>query len=135
MPETNAIGSPQPAEVRVLLVEDDPLIRFAMAEALRDLGVTVIEASTADEAWEYLKTETTVDLVFTDHRMPGSMSGAELARRIRKAHPAMMVIVTSGDWDDADWTEPVLRKPYGLFDTASRLATLAESNHRKRIGS
>ena len=54
---------------RILLVEDEPLIRFAMAEALRELGVSVVEAASADEAWQYL-TAGAADLVFTDHQMP-----------------------------------------------------------------
>ena len=36
------------------MVEDEALIRFAMAEALRELGVSVVEAASADEAWQYL---------------------------------------------------------------------------------
>ena len=39
---------------RILVVEDEALIRFAMAGALRDLGASVVEAASADEAWQYL---------------------------------------------------------------------------------
>src|SRR6478672_2472744 len=49
----------------VLLVEDEPIVRFPIAEALRDLGVQVVEASTADEAWDHLESGSMVDVVFT----------------------------------------------------------------------
>jgi hypothetical protein len=64
--------SPEPLPGSILLVEDDPLVRFPIAEALRDLGISVVEAATADEAWEHLRVAaSTVDLVFTDYNMPG----------------------------------------------------------------
>ncbi len=69
---------------RILVVEDEPIIRLYIAEALREMGAVVIEAGTADEAWAFLTTGADVDLVFTDHRMPGAMSGAELATRSLK---------------------------------------------------
>jgi CheY-like chemotaxis protein len=57
-----------------------------MAEALHELGVSVVEAS-ADEAWQYLTAGGAADLVFTDLRMPGSMTGSQ-ARRLDKAAPS-----------------------------------------------
>jgi CheY-like chemotaxis protein len=70
--------APRPGVPRILVVEDEALIRFDMAEALRGLGVSVVEAASADEAWQYLTDGGSVDLVFTDHRMPGSMTGGQL---------------------------------------------------------
>ena len=112
---------------RILVVEDEPLIRFAIAEALRELGITVVEAASADDAWQYLTTGGSVDLVFTDHRMPGSMTGAELAARIKQQYPTVLIIVTSAFFNDKAWTEPVLPKPYNLFQTAADLAERARS--------
>jgi CheY-like chemotaxis protein len=71
MPHTRAEMEPRTAPARILVVEDEPFVRFAMADALRELGVCVVEASSADEAWHYLTAGGSVDLVFTDHRMPG----------------------------------------------------------------
>ena len=75
MPLSGIEMAPQPAHARILVVEDEPLIRFVIAEALRELGVSVVEAASADEAWQYLTAVGSADLVFTDHRMPGSMTG------------------------------------------------------------
>ena len=52
MPQTRAEMEPQAAAVRILVVEDEAFIRFAMAEALREKGVSVVEAASADEAWQ-----------------------------------------------------------------------------------
>jgi CheY-like chemotaxis protein len=61
-------------------------------------------------------------LVFTDHRMPGSMTGAQLAARIRRQYPTVIVIVTSAYFEDREWSERVVTKPYNLLETAADLA-------------
>ena len=94
MPQCGVESARQPVSARILVVEDEPLIRFAMAEALRELGVSVVEAASADEAWQYLTAGGSVDLVFTDHRMPGSMTGGQLATRIRREYPFLVVVVS-----------------------------------------
>src|ERR1700683_3265469 len=99
MPQTRAEMEPQAAAVRILVVEDEAFIRFAMAEALREKGVCVVEAASADEAWQYLTAGGSVDLVFTDHRMPGSMTGAQLAARIRRHYPDLIVIINPRIFD------------------------------------
>jgi CheY-like chemotaxis protein len=125
MPQSGVETAPQSAPARILVVEDDPLTRFTMAEALRDLGVSVVEATSADEAWQYLTAGGAVDLVFTDHRMPGSMSGAQLAARIRRQYPDVVVVVTSAYFENRKGSEPILTKPYDLFKTAAALAERA----------
>jgi CheY-like chemotaxis protein len=125
----NSLGDPEAApqavRARILVVEDEPLIRFAIAEALREEGASVIEAATADEAWRYLSGGEPVDLIFTDHRMPGSMTGAQLAVRVRRQYPSVAVVVTSGAFDASEWTEPIKQKPYLLAKTANDLMRLA----------
>ena len=112
-------------QARILVVEDEPMVRFAVADALRDLGACVVEAATADEAWGYLIGGEPVDLIFTDHRMPGSMMGGQFAMRVRRHFPSIAIIVTSGDFQGDGWPEPVLKKPYPLVKTASDLVRLA----------
>jgi CheY-like chemotaxis protein len=130
MPHTRAEMEPQTASARILVVEDEPFVRFAMAEALRELGVSVVEASSADEAWSYLTAGGSADLVFTDHRMPGSMTGAQLAVRIRRQY-GIAVVVTSTFFNDLEWSEPFVAKPYDLFAIAIALAKEAFSTRKK----
>lgn len=130
MPQSEPETAPQSRPARILVVEDEPLIRFAIAEAIRDLDASVVEAASADEAWQFLTTGGIVDLVFTDHRMPGSMSGAQLAIRIRREYPCLGVIVTSANFDEPEWLEPVIPKPYA-FETAAALVKSAPARQRK----
>jgi len=65
----------------VLVVDDEVLIRMVISEYLRDCGYKVIEAANADEAILLLQQEElTIDVVFTDIEMPGSMDGWGLSR-------------------------------------------------------
>jgi CheY-like chemotaxis protein len=72
-----------------------------------------------------------VDVVFTDYRMPGSMTGAELAVRVRRQFPALEVVVTSGAFEPCEWTEPIKKKPYSLTKTAKDLMQLALATKQK----
>lgn len=80
----------------VLLVEDDPVIRWASADMLCDAGFQVIEACDADEALAILRARSDVRVLFTDIDMPGSIDGLELAHAARELCPAMRILVTSG---------------------------------------
>ena len=101
----------------VLVIEDEALIRTALAEELRYAGLTVVEAVSADEGWSYLQAGGRADLVFSDVHLPGSMDGLELARRVRKYYPDLQVVLTSGRVTHQDETEKFLPKPYA-FDEA-----------------
>ena len=72
----------------ILVIEDEVLVRMAIVEDLRDAGYTVIEASTAHEALELLRSNSVdVRLVFSDVLMPGTMDGVALAHTIRFEFP------------------------------------------------
>ena len=97
----------------ILVAEDDPVLRHALAEGLRLEGHDVMEAASADEAAAILASAAVVDLVITDVQMPDSMDGLELARRIRADRPALPVIVVSRQHMGA--------RPLGIFPQAIRL--------------
>jgi len=81
----------------VLVVEDEILIRLAVADFLRDSGYRVFEASNAAEAQVVLRSaDAAVEVVFSDVTMPGTMDGLALAAWIRREHPDVHVILTSG---------------------------------------
>lgn len=111
--------APHPASV--LVVEDEVLIRALLAETLRGQGLTVVEAMNADEAWTYLESGGVVDLLLSDIRMPGSMNGVELARRVRARYPQVKVILTSTDQAGANMAEigVFIPKPYRLETAAA----------------
>jgi CheY-like chemotaxis protein len=83
----------------VLVVEDDALVRTALAETLRDLRYRVVEAADADAALASLDAGARVDAVLTDLTMPGSMDGLGLAAAARARLPAVPVVLISGHLD------------------------------------
>jgi CheY-like chemotaxis protein len=87
-------GSPVP--IRILLVEDEGLIRMVTAEGLEDEGYEVVEARDGDEAIELLNTRGPFNIVITDVRMPGSTDGVDLAGHARSLHPGIPLVVVSG---------------------------------------
>ena len=83
---------------RILVVEDEVLVRMIIADELRNAGYTVIEASTAHEALELLRQKSVdVRLIFSDVRMPGTMDGTAMARSVRSEFPAIKIMLTSGN--------------------------------------
>ena len=82
---------------RVLIVEDEFLIRLMLSESLADEGYNVAEASSADEALRILAADpASVDLVLTDIQLGAAMDGYELARRLREMVPELRVIYMTG---------------------------------------
>src|SRR5262249_16769423 len=116
MAEAAQIGT----QANVLLVEDEPLIGDAVAQALEEQGFAVETVLSAEEAVCRLADGASIDLLFTDLYLPGSMDGAELAGRAREMCPDLPVIYTSGRQQMIDHLDPVegamfLPKPYDLF--------------------
>jgi DNA-binding response OmpR family regulator len=81
--------------VRVLFVEDDPLIREFVVEALREDGYDVIHARDGEEALAWCK-RTAADVLITDVRPPGKIAGWQIAERCRQHHPELPVIYATG---------------------------------------
>lgn len=100
----------------VLLVEDEPLIRLVLAEALIDEGYHVSMASNVLEAIAVIGRNRTFDALITDVDMPGSLNGLELASMVASYAPSTAIIVTSGravtEVFQSDWTS--LPKPFGV---------------------
>src|SRR6201996_8347977 len=81
----------------VLVVEDELLIRMDAVDMLIRAGFEVIEAANADEAIVILEGGSTIDVVFTDIQMPGSLDGLKLAAAVRKRWPPIKIVATSGE--------------------------------------
>jgi len=113
---------------RILVVEDDVFLRYALAEWLRAEGHEVAEAVSGDEAATVLYSIMTVDLVITDVQMPGSLNGLQLARNIRAAFPSLPVIVVSGQPRPTSFDEvgaaAFFLKPYDFDELTARVAVL-----------
>jgi CheY-like chemotaxis protein len=110
----------------VLIVDDDALVAAGTAAMLEDLGHSVVEANSAADALSLLEGGQSVDLVITDHAMPG-MSGTELARALRTKYPGLPIVIASGYAEipansTADLHLPKLAKPFAQSDLARMVA-------------
>jgi DNA-binding NtrC family response regulator len=80
----------------ILIVEDEAIIRFELADFFADAHYTVFEASDANEAIAILERENSVRIVLTDIQLPGSMDGLRLAHHVRDRYPPTVLLITSG---------------------------------------
>ncbi|GIX07965.1 MAG: acetoacetate metabolism regulatory protein AtoC [Candidatus Poribacteria bacterium] len=97
------LGAMNRVAQRVLLVDDDPLVRESLAETLRRRGFQVTEADNGQEALSLLQKEA-FGAVVTDVRMP-KLNGIELLRRIKSEYPLTEVIVMTAFGEIADAKE------------------------------
>src|SRR5437764_603781 len=111
---------------RVLVIDDDPIVLAGTAAMLEDLGHTATEVDSAEQGLKILQSDASIDLVITDHAMPG-MTGTELAKRIRRKWPELPVIIATGYAElpgELDPSVPRLSKPYRQQDLAAVVAQL-----------
>jgi PAS domain S-box-containing protein len=132
--QQEAAGKAIPAPAtrgRVLLVDDEDLVRATTADMLSELGWTVVEASDATSALQKMATDSAPDLLITDHLMPG-MSGAELAQQVRAGNAAMPILIVSGyaESDGIAPDLPRLNKPFRKDELAATINALFESTER-----
>lgn len=80
----------------LLVVEDEPLVRELIVLELEDAGFDVVEAEDGMSALAILQSEPRVRLLFTDIRLPGGMTGWDIAERARMMRPGLHVIYTTG---------------------------------------
>jgi DNA-binding response OmpR family regulator len=81
---------------KILIVEDEFLIRLTLVEALTDDGFDVAEAATGDEALAMLVGDQDYELLLTDIQLPGALDGIALARSARSHVPSLPVIFMTG---------------------------------------
>jgi len=111
----------EPSRV-ALIVEDEPELRELAAALLEETDLQVVEASSAEEALNFLRNHgQEVAFLFADVRLPCLMSGVDLARTVRFKWPWVRTVLTSGVPLD-DGSNDVLRdvrfmqKPWRALD-------------------
>jgi CheY-like chemotaxis protein len=91
VPPAGAAGRPR----RVLLVEDEVVLRMSTTDMLEQLGCFVSGVGSGEQALELLTRGGSFDLLLTDLGLPG-MSGEELASEVRRRFPRLPVVIASG---------------------------------------
>jgi signal transduction histidine kinase len=126
---------------RILVVEDNPILRGVVVRLLTSLGYRITETGDATEAMRMLEDGIAIDLLFTDVVIPGPMDGIELARRARRLRPGLKVLLTSGFTEraaartnghaaDHGPLPPLLSKPYRKAELATTVAAILAARDR-----
>jgi CheY-like chemotaxis protein len=115
-----------PVPASILLVEDEVLVRIAIAESLREAGYVVVETANADEAIQAFRATHAITLVISDIQMAGSMDGVSLARLIRSNRPEIKIIFISGHIATIDDVkhDGILRKPFDFSKLIALVKTI-----------
>ena len=115
----------------VLIVEDDPSILMVLSDYLSGEGYRVLQAENGEQAFEILASKPHLDLMVTDFRLPGGISGVQIAEPAVKLRPDLKVVFISGYPQEIRETDspitrkaPILAKPFDLDELQSILKTL-----------
>jgi PAS domain S-box-containing protein len=119
---------------KILIVEDDALVRQYVVTQIRSLGYAALEAANAAEALKIIDADPGIDLLFTDVIMPGAMNGRQLADEAARRRPELKTLFTSGYTENAivhhgrlDSGVLLLAKPYRKSELARMLRTALAS--------
>lgn len=110
---------------KILLVDDEPLVRIGTALLLEELDYRVVQAATAAQGLQLLIENDDIGIIITDFRMP-DMDGLELIERARHAKPTLKTILMTGyaanDERFAALDFPRLSKPFGISELENALS-------------
>jgi two-component system, response regulator PdtaR len=123
----------------ILIVEDEAVIRMALADPLGKQGYEVMEADSGERAMDVIK-RTEVDLLVTDVEMPGWQDGIGLALWVREHYPLIKLIIVSGATDESPSLKPlgveamIYTKPYSVEEISDRARILLRERVSKAVG-
>ena len=105
--------SADPKVPKVLIVEDEMMLRMRAADIVEDAGFSPVQAVNADQALSILESRSDISLLFTDIQMPGSMDGLKLAHAVHDRWPAIKIILVSGQVGPSDAERPTGSRFFG----------------------
>ena len=105
--------APPKPDHAVLVVEDEELVRINTCERLERAGFQVLEAADAEQGMALLEAHPEIRVLVTDVKMPGWMSGIDLARQTAKKWPEISILLTSAYYtaDDGELPESITLFP------------------------
>jgi DNA-binding response OmpR family regulator len=118
---------------RIMIVQDDFLLRMETAADLRQWGYDIVEAFSEAEARRALHADRRIALVLLDVNVGSDQSGLELARWIRGHHPQTKLLLVAAVAPMADGI-PVLDKPYRPLDLLQHVDALLTAQDPDQLG-
>src|SRR5580693_8861761 len=98
---------------KVLVVEDEVILRMCAVDMVEDAGFIAVEAANADEALSILEARSDISLLFSDIQMPGSMDGLKLAYAVHERWPSIKIFLVSGKATLSDTDKPTNSRFFG----------------------
>lgn len=119
---------------RVLVVDDEPLVRMLVLDAVEDLGLESLEAGDGPQALEILRSDKSIDLLITDVGLPNGMNGRQVADAARELRPGLKVLFITGYAENAVLSPDqlgcgmqVLTKPFDMAVLERRIQSMLEA--------
>jgi CheY-like chemotaxis protein len=113
---------------RILIVEDEFLIRATLVEVLEDEGYEVLAAESGEEALEVVRSDGGIVLMMTDMSLAGAMDGVTLASAVRGLRGGLPVIFMTGRPDRVPALDPqieaMVSKPYTSSEITGAITRL-----------
>lgn len=135
-----AVPPPQPIATRnerILLIDDEPVLRMLIREALQDQGLEVIEAADASTGLALYDSAGPIDLVVSDIGLPGGISGIEVAKILRARVPQQRIMLITGFTQETISTSGALEtglelmiKPFGLNVLVHKVCSMLQPGSR-----
>ena len=117
-----------PSRPAALIVEDQPFVGMVASDILKESGYETFHAFDANDATAVLREHPEIELVVTEAKLPGEVTGPDLCWRVSAQRPDVQLVVTAendlpaGDIPDG---ARVLRKPYASGELRTLIAAKA----------
>ena len=120
-------------DARILVVDDEPIVRMLIVEALSDFGFICLEAGDGPQALAILQSGAAIDLLITDVGLPGGLNGRQVADAARALRPELRVLFVTGYAENAVLNHghiergmEVLTKPFVVDEMVRRVSRLLD---------
>lgn len=131
-PAVAAMGPSESATgERILVVDDEPIIRMLIFDVLSGQGYRVLEAGNGQQALSILKADPQIDLLVTDIGLPGGMNGRQLADEARVNHPWLKTLFITGYAENAVFGNgmlgagmQILTKPFAMDTLTAKIRAM-----------
>lgn len=134
-PDVRAIAVPSVPGKRILVVDDEAIVRMLMVDALTDIGFDTLEGHDGPSALKVIAKEKTLDLLITDVGLPGGMNGRQVADAARTKFPRLKILFVTGYAENAvignGHLEPgmhIMTKPFPIEELGRRIQELMLSD-------
>lgn len=125
--------SAEPTRLKVLIAEDDELLRWIAEEVVEQLNLDVVSFQSGDEAYAYMRANPDeVSMVVTDYLMPGELDGWEFAKLVCKRWPEIPVILTTGSAGESEGNIRFLQKPWQIGELNHLIRTAVAAIERRQ---